>query len=65
MNGAATLFSWILLKREGEMLIKQIIKKIVYRERADSETYITYLRKKGVRIGERTKFFAPRNRILI
>lgn len=43
------------------MLIRQIIKKIIYREKADSETYIAYLRKKGIQIGERTTLFAPRN----
>lgn len=39
--------------------IKKILKKIVFQEKADSESYIKYLRQKGIKIGERTKFFAP------
>lgn len=40
-------------------MIKKIIRKIVYREKENSVSYVKYLRKKGVRIGERTMFFAP------
>ena len=41
-------------------MIKKIIKKIIYRERASSESYINYLRKRGVQIGEHCTFHAPR-----
>lgn len=40
-------------------MIKNIIKKIIYREKANSESYINYLRKKGMRIGERTIVYSP------
>lgn len=42
-------------------MIKNIIRKIVLREKADSDSYIHYLRKTGVRIGERTVIFSPRS----
>lgn len=34
------------------MSIKKIIKKIIYKEKADPESYINYLRSKGMKIGE-------------
>ena len=40
-------------------MLKNIVRKILYGEKASSTSYINYLRKKGVRIGERTMFFAP------
>lgn len=40
--------------------IKDIFKKIVYREKASSETYTKYLRDKGVLVGKGTYFYAPR-----
>ena len=40
-------------------MFKEIIKKIVYREKADSNSYVNYLRKIGMRIGDRTVVFAP------
>lgn len=46
------------------MNIKHIIEKLVFRHKADSETYIRYLRNLGMRIGEDTVFYAPR-RVLI
>lgn len=45
-------------------MIKNIIRKIILREKADSESYIKALRKKGMRIGERTKIYVPRNVVL-
>ena len=39
--------------------IKKILRKMIFQEKADSESYIKYLRQKGIKIGERTKFFAP------
>ena len=44
-----------------KQILKKIIKKIIYKEKADSETYVAYLRKRGARVGERTTFFAPRS----
>ncbi|MGL4731217.1 MAG: DapH/DapD/GlmU-related protein [Clostridium sp.] len=41
--------------------MKLLLKKVVYKNRASSETYINYLRKKGMSIGENTTIFAPRN----
>jgi len=40
--------------------IKRLLKRVKYGVRSDSETYINYLKKKGMRIGERTVIFAPR-----
>lgn len=40
-------------------LLKNILKKIIYREKATSRDYIAYLKKKGVHIGQRTTIFAP------
>lgn len=42
------------------MIIKQYIKKIIYRERASSDAYIDFLRKKGCSIGCNTRFFDPK-----
>ena len=33
------------------MSIKKIIKRIIYKEKADAKTYIKYLRNKGMKIG--------------
>ena len=40
-------------------MIRKIIKKIIYKEKASSKDYVEYLRKRGAKIGERTTFFAP------
>ena len=42
------------------MWIKRIIKKIIYRERAYSDTYVEYLRRIGVEIGDGTTFIDPK-----
>lgn len=42
-------------------MIKKIIKKIIYRERASSKNYINYLKKKGVNIGEDCIFYSPQD----
>ena len=34
------------------MSIKKIIKRIIYKEKADAKTYIKYLRNKGMKIGK-------------
>lgn len=41
------------------MMINDLIKKLLYRERRDSKTFVEYLRRKGVQIGEGTVFFSP------
>lgn len=40
-------------------IIKKCLRKIILREKCDSETYVNYLRKKGCKIGEGTVFFKP------
>lgn len=45
-------------------LVKKIIKKIVFKEKVDSDSYIKYLRKKGMRIGERTVIYAPKTVVI-
>lgn len=40
-------------------MIKEIVKKILYREKADSNSYEKHLRKLGVRIGDRTVIYVP------
>lgn len=41
------------------MNVMALIKRIVYKEKATSETYIDYLRKLGVSIGDDCTFYAP------
>ena len=45
---------------EKEIDVKKFIKKLVYREKYSSETYIEFLRKKGCLIGEGTKIYSPK-----
>lgn len=45
-------------------MIKKFLKKLLYRQRTDSDTYIKYLRKKGCIIGNETKIYSPRNVII-
>lgn len=40
-------------------MLKQKIRKILYREKADSESYIKYLRQQGMKIGERVNIYVP------
>lgn len=40
-------------------MIRKFVKKLVYREKADSSSFVKYWRKRGMRIGERTTFFVP------
>lgn len=42
------------------MGIKTILRKLIFKQKADSRSYIAYLRRKGMRIGERTTIFSPR-----
>ena len=41
------------------MKLKEFFKKIVYGKRYSSETYINYLRKIGVEIGEDCTIYVP------
>ena len=40
-------------------MIKQFIKNILLGEKASSERFVAYLRKQGVQIGERVRFYSP------
>lgn len=40
--------------------IKSELKNLLYRERSTSKSYINYLRRKGVRVGEDSFFFSPK-----
>lgn len=42
------------------MNLKLLIKKLIYREKADSESYVKYLKSKGVLVGDGTMFFSPK-----
>lgn len=44
--------------------LKQLMKKIVYREKADSNTYVNFLRSQGAKIGERVNIYAPNKTII-
>lgn len=41
------------------MLFREIIKKIVLQEKYSSQTFVRYLRKRGVRVGEDCMIYAP------
>lgn len=47
-----------------KMAIKSIYNKILYREKASSSSYIKYLRKRGVTIGENVTFYGPRTTVV-
>ena len=40
-------------------MLKNFIKKVIYREKTDSESFIKYLRNQGINIGEDVTFYAP------
>lgn len=44
--------------------MKKLIKKLLYKHRFSSDTYIDYLRKKGVEIGEDCTIYSPKNTII-
>ena len=46
------------------VMIKTLIKKILFGEKANSDTYIKYLRKIGVSVGKRTVFYDARSNII-
>lgn len=41
------------------MILKQLIRRAIIGAKADSPSYVSFLRKKGVKVGERTTFFSP------
>lgn len=41
------------------MKFKQLIRRVVIGAKSDSHAYVSFLRKKGVQVGERTTFFSP------
>lgn len=45
-------------------MLKNFLKKFIYREKATSETYIQYLRKKGMLIGEDCTIYAPNKTVI-
>ncbi len=45
-------------------MIGKLIRKIILGEKSDSESYIKYLRKKGVQIGDDVTFFSPANTLV-
>lgn len=42
------------------MMLKQLLRRIIYREKSSSKSYINWLRKKGVSIGEECTVYDPR-----
>ena len=44
--------------------LKQLMKKFIYREKADSNSYVKFLRSQGAKIGERVNIYAT-NKTLI
>lgn len=42
------------------MWIKDIVRKIIYKERSSSQAYISYMRSKGAKIGDRVTIFSPK-----
>lgn len=40
-------------------MLKKILKRIVYKEKSNSEEYIRFLRKKGIEIGENCTIYVP------
>ena len=42
------------------MWLKNIVRKIIYKERSSSQAYISYMRSKGARIGDRVTVFSPK-----
>lgn len=45
-------------------MIKKLIRKIIYKERCSSNTYVEYLKKKGINIGENCRIFDPMTNII-
>lgn len=45
-------------------MIKNFLRNLILKEKASSEKYIEYLRKKGVSVGENVRFFSPSNTLV-
>ena len=45
-------------------MIKDILKKILFGPEADSSSYIEYLRRKGMKIGEDCTIYSPRKTVI-
>lgn len=48
----------------GAKMIRNFLKKIIFKEKATSEAYIQYLRKLGMNIGEDCTIYAPKKTII-
>ena len=46
------------------MSLRNIIRKLIFKEKCDSQTYVKHLRKLGMRIGERVEIYAPRSNVI-
>lgn len=46
------------------MIIKKIYRKIIYKEKSDSESYIKFLKNKGITIGKNCRFFDSTSNII-
>lgn len=46
------------------MIIKNLVKKMVYGYKADSNSYVSYLRSKGMIIGNRVQVYVPKTTII-
>ena len=40
-------------------MLRKLIRKFILREKADSESYVSYLRKKGVAVGRDVTIYSP------
>lgn len=45
-------------------MIKRFLRNIILREKASSQRFVDHLRKKGVEVGERVRFFSPSNTLI-
>lgn len=55
---------WKNAGKEVKKVIKAFLKKILFKEKATSESYIRYLRNIGMKIGEDCTIYAPKNTII-
>lgn len=53
-----------LVKEDKVKKIKNTLRKIFLREKSSSEDFISYLRKKGVQIGNDVRFYSPSNTVI-
>lgn len=45
-------------------MIKKWIRNIILKEKASSERFVAYLRKKGIKVGEGVRFYSPSNTLI-